>query len=299
MNRLNDIPVLLDVVEAGSFSAAAERLNLTRSAVAKSIARLESRLGVRLFHRTTRRQSLTEEGLLFHERCLRAVEEIRLGETLLESGRREIRGRLRISLPVVFGRRVIAPILTGLIDRHPLLELDLAFSDRVVDLLDEGFDLAVRNGNLPDTPDLMVRRVGGQRMTVCAAPAYLARRPAPETLDDLVGHDGVVYARRDGAKGWVFPTETDPDRVVRPPARLRLDDIEAIHDAACAGLGLAWLPCWLVRDGLSSGALCEVLTGVKSLNFDAYAVWPRAPMMTPRLRLVIDELAAKLPTVMD
>ncbi len=238
MNRLNDIPVLLDVVEAGSFSAAAERLNLTRSAVAKSIARLESRLGVRLFHRTTRRQSLTEEGLLFHERCLRAVEEIRLGETLLESGRREIRGRLRISLPVVFGRRVIAPILTGLIDRHPLLELDLAFSDRVVDLLDEGFDLAVRNGNLPDTPDLMVRRVGGQRMTVCAAPAYLARRPAPETLDDLVGHDGVVYARRDGAKGWVFPTETDPDRVVRPPARLRLDDIEAIHDAACAGSAL-------------------------------------------------------------
>lgn len=146
MEQLKGISIFVETVEAGGFSAAADRLHLTRSAVGKTIARLEQRLGVRLFNRTTRMQSLTEEGRFFYERCLRAVEEIRLGEAMLESGRHSVRGRLRISMPVLFGRLCIAPILENLLDEHPELELDLSFNDRIVDLLEDGFDLVIRNG---------------------------------------------------------------------------------------------------------------------------------------------------------
>lgn len=131
IGRLAGLPVFIEAVEAQGFSAAAARLNLSRSAVGKSVARLEDRLGVRLFHRTTRSQSLTEDGQAFYEHCLRALAEIRAGEAMLESGRLEVAGRLRVSMPVLFGRRCVAPILAGLAGKHPKLELDLSFSDRL------------------------------------------------------------------------------------------------------------------------------------------------------------------------
>ena len=192
MEQLKGISIFVQTAEAGGFSAAAERLHLTRSAVSKTIARLEQRLGVRLFNRTTRTQSLTDEGRFFYERCLRAIEEIRIGEAQLESGRREVRGRLRVSMPVLFGRQCAAPILTRLLDDHPDLELDFSFSDRIVDLLEDGFDLAVRNGPLKDNPDLMARAIAGQSMTVCASPAYLEKYGAPQTLEELAPQQAIV-----------------------------------------------------------------------------------------------------------
>jgi len=299
MEQLNGIPVFVEAVEAGGFSAAAKKLNLTRSAVGKTIARLEERLGVRLFHRTTRSQSLTEEGRFFYERCLRAVEEIRLGEALLESGRREVRGKLRVTMPVIFGRQCVAPILIRLLKKHPGLELDLSFSDRIADLLEDGFDLAVRNGPLKDDPDTMTRRLATQRMTVCASPTYLQEHGEPRTLDDLPEHEGIVYGKRGSHRTWVFPAPDDPWRTVLPRSRLRLDDLDAIRDAAEAGLGLAWLPCWMVRDHFASGALRHVLKDVTPVTFDAHAVWPKSPVMLPKVRLAIDTLARELPGVMD
>ena len=184
-DRLTGVSVFVEAVEAGGFSAAAARLNLSRSAVGKTIARLEMRLGARLFHRTTRNQNLTEDGQAFYERCMRALDEIRMGEAMLDSGRREIAGRLRVSMPVLFGRRCVAPVLTELARQHPKLELDLDFSDRRVDLLEDGFDLAVRNGALGEGAGLMARRISYQRMTVCAAPAYLGARGSPRTPEEL------------------------------------------------------------------------------------------------------------------
>jgi DNA-binding transcriptional LysR family regulator len=162
-DRLNGVSVFVEAVEAGGFSAAALRLNLSRSAVGKTIARLEGRLGVRLFHRTTRSQSLTDDGQAFYERCLRALEEIRAGEAMLESGQQEATGRLRVSMPVQFGRRCVAPILSHLAEKHPRLELDLNFSDRLVDLLEDGFDLAIRTGPLDQSAGLMTRRIAYHR----------------------------------------------------------------------------------------------------------------------------------------
>ncbi|GAA3097046.1 LysR substrate-binding domain-containing protein [Rhizobium viscosum] len=298
MEHLKGISIFVEAVEAGGFSSAAERLHLTRSAVGKTIARLEQRLGVRLFNRTTRMQSLTEEGRFFYERCLRAVEEIRLGEAMLESGRRSVRGRLRVSMPVLFGRLCIAPVLEDLLDEHPELELDLSFNDRIVDLMEDGFDLAIRNGPLKDHPDLMARAVAHQRMTVCASPSYLERHGIPQTIADIPQHQGIVYRRGDYERTWIFPTPDDRWREVQPQTRLRLDDLAAILDAAVAGRGLAWLPCWLVRESVASGHLVQVLKYEQPNIFDAHAVWLRSPVMLPKIRLAIDTLAARLPAMM-
>ncbi|HWT59753.1 MAG TPA: LysR family transcriptional regulator [Rhizobium sp.] len=298
MEQLKGISIFVETVEAGGFSAAAERLHLTRSAVSKTIARLEERLGVRLFNRTTRAQNLTDEGRFFYERCLRAVEEIRIGEAQLESGKREVRGRLRVSMPMLFGRHCAAPILARLLDDHPDLELDLSFSDRVVDLLEDGFDLAVRNGPLKDNPDLMARAIARQPMTVCASPAYLEKYGVPQTLDDIAHHQCIVYSRGDNDKAWTFPAVAGPAREILPKSRLRLDDLASIADAAVEGRGLAWLTCWLVRDRVLSGQLVRVLTDRPPSIFDAYAVWPRSPVMLPKVRLAIDMLAAELPRLM-
>ncbi|KKX30289.1 LysR family transcriptional regulator [Rhizobium sp. LC145] len=299
MEQLKGISVFVETVEAGGFSAAAKKLNLTRSAVGKTIARLEERLGVRLFHRTTRSQSLTEEGRFFYERCLRAVEEIRLGEALLESGRREVRGRLRITMPVLFGRHCAAPALTPLLDEHPGLELDLSFNDRIVDLLEDGFDLAIRNGPLKDNPDLTARVIARQRMTVCASPAYLEKHGIPQTLKDLASHEAIVYRRGNQDRPWIFPTEDGSPREIFPSTRLRLDDLASIADAAVEGRGLAWLTCWLARDRVASGELVRVLTDIPATVFEAYAVWPKSPVILPKVRLAIDTLARELPPLME
>ncbi|MBB4188260.1 DNA-binding transcriptional LysR family regulator [Sinorhizobium terangae] len=299
MERLNGISVFVEVADAGGFSAAAERLNLTRSAVGKTVARLEQRLGVRLFHRTTRTQSLTDEGQLFYRSCLKALDEVRNAEALLESGKQEIRGRLRISMPVLFGRLCVAPLLHDLLRAHPRLEFDLSFNDRVVDLLDEGFDLAIRNGSAGTDPGLMARAIADQRMTVCAAPAYLEAHGIPTSLDDLTMHDAVVYARSGHQRPWSFPVKGNATEDVTPKTRLRLDDLAAIADAAADGLGLAWLPCWLVRERVQRGELVRVLTDRPGQTFKAYAVWPQTQLMLPKLRVVIDKLAERLPRIME
>ncbi|SMG19309.1 LysR family transcriptional regulator [Paracoccus sp. J56] len=293
---LSGVDVFVAAVECGSFSAAADRLRLTRSAVAKAIARLEARLEVRLFHRTTRSQSLTEDGQVYYERCVRALEELRAGETALESGRREVSGRLRVSAPVLFGRWCVAPVLAQLAADHPKLELDLSFTDRLVDIVEDGFDLAIRNGDIGPGAGLMTRTISLQRMTVCGSPNYISMHGAPETVDDLVAHQAVLYGRTGRIRTWQFPTGPGGQlREVTPPSRLRFDDLEAIADAVEAGHGLAWLPCWLIRDRVRAGRLVPLLDDLPRFVFRTYALWPDTPHLPLRARLAINALAAALP----
>jgi len=294
-DHLNGVDVFVAAVECGSFAAAAERLHLTRSAVAKTIARIEARLEVRLFHRTTRSQSLTEDGQVYYERCSRALEELRMGEAALETGRREASGRLRVSMPVLFGRRCVAPVLAGLAASHPRLEIDLSFSDRPVDLIEDGFDLAIRNGDTGDGAGLMTRTISLQRMTVCGSPDYVARHGTPETLDDLMAHRAITYGRAGRIRTWQFPTSENGMLEVTPASRMRFDDLEAIADAAEAGHGLAWLPCWLIRERVHNGRLLPLLQDVPRLVFRTHALWPETPHLPLRVRLAIDALAAALP----
>ncbi|HHQ4513911.1 TPA: LysR family transcriptional regulator, partial [Aeromonas hydrophila] len=251
-NSLNGLDLFASVVEAGSFAQAAERLHLTRSAVGKGIARLEQRLGVQLFHRTTRSQSLTEEGALFHRHCLRALEEVRLGEAALASNKLTLNGSLKVSMPVLFGQLCVAPLLLELAQAHPGLALSLSFSDRKVDLVEEGLDLVIRNGEPPDSLDLAARRLGEHGMTLCAAPSYLAERGEPMTLADLAEHEGIAYLRQGRVLAWQWQLDGQWQSV-RPTGRLQLDDLHAITQAAIAGFGLAWLPAWLARPHLERG----------------------------------------------
>ncbi|NLS00273.1 LysR family transcriptional regulator [Rhizobium sp. P38BS-XIX] len=298
-DMLSGIPEFVEAVEAGGFSAAAAHMNLSRSAIGKTIAKLERRLNVRLFHRTTRMQSLTDEGHAFYERCRRALDEIQSGEAMLESGKREVTGRLRISMPVLFGRRCLTQLLLELARMHPKLELDLSFSDRVIDLFDESFDLAIRNGVLRDEAGLAARKIAFHRMTLCASPAYLAERGAPQTIADLDNHDLIVYARSGETKKWTFLQHDGTAVDYFPQTRLRLDDLEVMADVAASGMGLAWLPCWLVRDYVAAGTLTQPMKNVSSRAVNVYAVWPQVPQVSLKMRAVIDLLAARLPDVMD
>jgi DNA-binding transcriptional LysR family regulator len=292
---LSGVDVFVAAVEAGGFAAAGERLHLTRSAVAKAIARVEERLNVRLFHRTTRSLALTEDGQVYYERCVRALEELRAGEAALESGRSEVGGRLRVSAPALFGRHCVAPVLANLAAQHPRLELELSFNDRPVDLIEDGFDLAIRSGNVDDGPGLMTRTVGLERLIVCGAPAYLAKHGRPERLDDLSSHAGIVYARGGRIRPWEFRVgERNTIVEVTPPSRLRFDDAEAIAAAAEAGHGLAWLPNWLIRERVRSGTLVPLLRQVPSVEIATRAVWLQTPHLPLRVRYAIDALAGAL-----
>jgi DNA-binding transcriptional LysR family regulator len=177
-------------------------MNLTRSAVGKVIVRLEKRLGVRLLNRTTRSQSLTEDGQAYYDRCVRALAELEAAEADLDSGRREPKGRLRVSVPQAFGHHCVAPVLLGLARRHPQLKVDISISDRFVDVVEEGFDLVVRIGPLPDSASLAARRLGVQYASIGAAPSYLAQRGKPRNVNELRGHTIIAYMRAGAAQPW-------------------------------------------------------------------------------------------------
>lgn len=298
-DTLKDIPVFVASVEAGSFAQAAVRLHLSRSAVGKSIARLEERLGVRLFHRTTRSQRLTDNGALFYERCLRALEEIRGAESQLETGKHQVSGRLRVAVPVLFGRQCIAPLLIELAQEHPGLELEMSFSDRVVDLVEEGFDMAVRNGALADSSVLVARRLGEHRMVLCAAPDYLLKNGQPQTVDDLRQHTAINYTRAGRVLPWQLMDYDGTSRTFIPRSSLNMDDLQAICDAALAGHGLAWLPCWMVIKEIQQGDLVPLLKQAPDVRFDVHAVWQQTPHLPLRVRIAIDMLVKRLPAVMS
>lgn len=298
-DTLKDIPVFVASVEAGSFAQAAVRLHLSRSAVGKSIARLEERLGVRLFHRTTRSQRLTDNGALFYERCLRALEEIRGAESQLETGKHQVSGRLRVAMPVLFGRQCIAPLLIELAQEHPGLELEMSFSDRIVDLVEEGFDMAVRNGTLADSAVLVARRLGVHRMVLCAAPDYLIKNGQPQSVDDLRQYTAINYTRAGRVLPWQLMDYDGTSRTFIPRSSLNMDDLQAICDAALAGHGIAWLPCWMVIKEIHQGNLVPLFKQAPDVRFDVHAVWQQTPHLPLRVRIAIDMLVKRLPAVMS
>ena len=203
---LAGIEAFVAAAEAGNFALAAVRLRRTRSAVAKSVARLEARLGTRLFQRSTRSQSLTEDGQAYYERCRRALAELDAADAAVEAGRNAPRGRLRVTAPILLGRELVAPLLLELATAHPELALEMVFSDSVIHLVDERFDLAVRSGPLGDSSVLTAKPLGRQWMGVYAAPGYLARHPAPASFEAMAAaaehHRFVGYARPTGLHPW-------------------------------------------------------------------------------------------------
>ncbi|QAY76443.1 LysR substrate-binding domain-containing protein [Sphingosinicella sp. BN140058] len=299
MDRLTSMAVFVRAVDLGSFAAAASALDLSAPMVGKHVRALEARLGVTLLNRTTRRQSLTDFGRTYYERCRTVLVEADAADALAADQRLVPSGKLRVAMPVLFGRRCVAPILLDLARAHPGLELDLSFSDRLSDLAEDRFDFAVRTGTLADSAGLIARCVARQRMIVVAAPAYLEGRNVPTRIDDLAGHEAVIYRRSGRIPPWLFPQPGAPPREITLPNRLRFDDLGAIADAAAAGTGLAWLPSWLVRDRLRSGALVQLLPEQPPFLYDVHTLWLQTRHLPNKVRLAVDALAAGLPRLME
>ena len=297
-SEMNTIPVFVAVAESVSFSQAAQKLHVTRSAVAKTISRLEERLGVTLFNRTTRSQSLTAEGTLYYESCRRALDEINRAEDILEGGKLQVSGKLRVSVPVLLGQMCVSPILLTLAKQHPGLELEISFSDRPVDLQEEGFDLAVRIGVLPDSSSLVARYLGSHSMVFCASPGYLRDAGGPISPDELNQHAAVAYIRSGRILKWRIKNEKDEITDLIPPARFTMDDMQAVRDITVAGGGIASLPYWLVREELATGSLTEILKDRSAGSWPVYAVWPRTPHLTLKVRLAVDKLVSDFPSMM-
>jgi len=298
MDRLTSMAVFVKAVDLGSFAAAAAALDISGPMVGKHVCALEERLGARLLNRTTRRQSLTELGRAYYDRCRAVLAEAEASDALAADQLGEPMGRLRVTMPVHFGRRCVAPILLRLAARHPRLELDLSFNDRFSDLADDEFDLAIRTGELAGRAGVMARRVASQRMIVCASPAYLKVHGMPQAIEDLASHQAVVYRRSGRVRPWLFPRGPQNSIEIAPLHRLRFDDLDAIAETVAAGVGLAWLPSWLVREQLMSGVLVRVLPNEPEYLYDVFALWLHAPQMPPKLRAAIDVLALELPKFM-
>lgn len=294
-DRLADIDPFVAAVESGSFALAAARLGVTRSAVAKAIARLEQRLGARLFQRTTRRMSLTGHGQAYYERCRRALAELDAASAEVEAGRGEPTGRLRVTASLMFGRRCVAPVLSRLVARHPRLDLEIAFGDRLVDLVEEGFDLGVRIGPLRDSATLAARPLGRQRFVVCASPAYLAAHGRPVRAAEFGGHTGIVYVRGGVDTPWLVAADDGAAIELAIARRYRFDDLDAIAEAALQGLGLARLPRWLAAPHVASGALVHLVDNTQESETDIHAVWPQSRMLPAKVRAAIDALVAEIP----
>lgn len=299
MDRLTSMAVFVKAVDLGSFAAAADALDLSGPMVGKHVRYLEQRLGVRLLTRTTRRQSLTEFGRAYYERCRIVLAEADAADALAADQLSEPRGKLRVTMPVHFGRRCVAPILYELARQYPSLELDLSFNDRFVDLADGDYELAIRTGDLEDKAGVVARRIARQRMVVCAAPLYLKAHGRPRSVEALARHQAVIYRRSGRIRPWLFPHEDGAVEEVTPSNRIRLDDLDAIADAAADGLGLAWVPYWLVRERVRSGTLVQVLPDRGAYLYDAYALWMQTPHLPLRVRVAVDALAARLPATMD
>lgn len=290
MDSLQSYRVYRDVVEAGGFTAAAAALGITKSAVSKHIAALEGRLGARLLDRTTRKMRPTEVGLAFYDRCARILADIEDAELAVASLHTAPRGRLRVSAPMSFGTRHLAPLLAGVLARYPELEVDLVFNDRVVDLFDEGFDLAIRIADLADS-GLVARRLAPARRVVCAAPSYWRKRGKPLLPGDLAGHECLLYTYLPNESEWRL-FENGKVRSVHVTGRLRANNGDALREAAIGGRGVVLAPTFIVGEDLRRGALEAALGEFAGPPLSIYAVYPQNRYLTAKVRAFIDHLAA-------
>jgi len=289
MENLNGLLAFVRAAQSQSFAAAAERMGISASAVGKSVARLEEKLSVRLFNRSTRRISLTDEGQLFFERCQNIVSQLQEAEQELVRISAEPRGKLRITAPAI-GYRMLLPHLPEFRQRYPDVELDLDFSDRMADVIDEGFDIAIRSGEL-NSSQMMSRRLGPFRFAIVGSPAYFASHPAPLRPDDLYQHACLRY-RFPGSGQW---QEWEMTGVTPPelPLALSSNNLESILQATLQGLGLAYVPEFIVRPYLESGELVAVLQDYLKEGGKFSVVWPSSRHMLPKVRVFIDFLTEK------
>lgn len=288
MDKFVEMQAFVAVVDAGSFVRAAETLDVSKAAVSRYVNELESRLGVRLLQRTTRKLSLTEEGAIFHARCMELLAGVGEAEAEITAHSGEAIGQLKVNVPMSFGLLHLAPLWAAFMTLHPKVTLDVTLSDRVVDLVDEGYDLAVRIGRLSSS-SLVSRRLSTTRLILCASPAYLAEHGMPGHPTELAAHAVLSYTLLAMGENWTFEGPQGPVTVQVTP-RMRANSGETCCAAALQHQGIVLQPSFLVGTHLLAGTLVEVLPQYRSLELGIFAVYPSRKHMTPKVRLLIDFL---------
>ena len=288
-DSIQEMAVFARVVGAGSLSAAARELGLSPALVSRRLAGLEARLGVRLINRTTRSLHLTDDGATYYEACQRVLADIEEADSTVSAGRVEPRGALRVALPASFGHQHIAPLVPGFAERYPQVQLALSLSDRNVNLIEEGFDLAVRIAHLEDS-SLTARKLAPNRRVVCASPEYLRRHGAPKTPEDLAQHN--CLTTNDFTMTWDYKDPNGKPGSARVTGQYACDNWEVLREWALAGLGIALKSTWDVHRLLAEGALVEVCPGYTFHSDVAiYAVYPSRRFLPAKTRVFIDFLA--------
>jgi DNA-binding transcriptional LysR family regulator len=295
MDKFMEMRVFTAVVDASSFVAAGDALGLSKAAVSRYVSELEQRLGVRLMHRTTRKLSLTPEGEVFLARCREILSSIDASEAEISTRSVTASGLLKVSVPVSYGIKHLAPLWREFLELHPQVTLDVQLADRVIDLVDEGLDLAVRIARLPDS-SLVSRRLSSTRLVLCAAPSYLQRRGAPAHPSELIAHEILAYSLMSMGDQWQFTGPEGPVSVkVRP--RLWSNNGDTCIAAALQGAGIQLQPTFLIDSQLASGELVEILPQYRCAELGIYAVYPSRKFVLPKVRALIEFLSAKLAQV--
>jgi DNA-binding transcriptional LysR family regulator len=293
MDQLAAMRTFAAVVDAGVFSAAAKTLGQSKATVSKQVSQLEDHLGARLLNRTTRRLSLTEIGQAYLERTRRILEEVEEAERAVSELHGAPRGTIRVNAPMSFAIRHLGPALPEFLGRYPDVSIELSLSDRVVDVVAEGYDLVIRIIELEDS-SLIARKLCESRRVLCASPDYLAKRGTPGHPGDLAQHDCLIYANRPSPRDWEFENAEGEQVTVRVNGRLSTDNGDIEVEAALAGLGVSLIPDFLVDEYLADGRLTCILPDWSGRHAPIYAVYPHNRHMSAKVRVFVDFLAERL-----
>ena len=292
MDRFEEMITFVRVVEAGSLSAAAERMGIAKSAVSRRLADVEGRLGVQLLNRTTRRINLTDSGSLFYQRCQRILADVDETEELVSGEHTKLHGTIRIAAPLSFGIQHLSPVLNDFLKLHPQLSLDLDLNDRTVNLMDEGVDLGIRIGKLEDS-SMMARKLAHTRLILCASPDYLQRHGEPQHPDELKHHLGLSYSNITESQLWQFVDENRRAISVHVPFRMRANNGDVLLKAALDGLGIVATTTFIGYQELEQGLLKQILVNYRMEEIGIYAIYPAQRHLPGRIRLLIDYLAER------
>ncbi|MSO81118.1 MAG: LysR family transcriptional regulator [Alphaproteobacteria bacterium] len=290
MDTLTSMGLFVRAVDTGSFSAAARQMSLTPSAVSKQISRLEDRLGVRLFNRTTRRLAQTEEGVAYYERCRRILADVDEAEQAISQLNQTPRGVLKINMPVVFGRRHVVPVLCGFLAAWPEVQLHVTMTDQFVDPIEEGVDMLIRIGELKDS-SLIARKLATARRAIAATPRYWDKHGRPQVPEDLAGHNCLTYAYLSSGDAWRMIGPDGSEHAVTVRGNLSANNAEALHDLALGDVGVMMAPTWMCGEALREGRLEEVLTNYAPTSPPVWAIYPPGRHLSPKVRAFVDHLA--------
>jgi len=289
MDKLKQIEAFVDVVEKGSMARAALEQNITPVMLGRRIDALEKRLGVKLMHRTTRHLTLTEQGAVYLDHCRKLLEELGQAERMIAEGRHKATGHLIVSTPAAFGRKHVAPHAPAFLAANPEVKISFNLTDRVVDLVREGYDVGIRIGGAID-PNFVAVKLATNRRVVCGTPDYLERHGIPRTLEDLQKHNCLSFNLQGGQqRGWYFQKNGKPV-TIRADGNLDCNDGELLHRWAMEGLGLAWRSTWEIQSQLAEGSLITVLDDYALPQYDIMAVYPQQRHLPAKIRFFIDYL---------